>query len=96
MKEPLKILVLEDIQDDVGLIERELRKGGMNFEMMRVDSRAEFLEALRNYKADVILSDHSLPQFNSFLSLRPLDPPVLLYSYPSLSITVRCDCRPPS
>ena len=38
MKEPLKILVLEDIQDDVGLIERELRKGGMNFEMMRVDS----------------------------------------------------------
>ena len=65
MTEPLKILVLEDIQDDVGLIERELRKGGLNFEMMRVDSRAEFLEALRNYKADVILSDHSLPQFNT-------------------------------
>ena len=70
MNEPLKILVLEDIQDDVGLIERELRKGGLNFEMMRVDSRAEFLEALRNYKADVILSDHSLPQFNSFEAIK--------------------------
>ena len=70
MIEPLKILILEDIQDDVGLIERELRKGGLKFEMLRVDSRAEFLEALRNYKADVILSDHSLPQFNSFEALK--------------------------
>lgn len=67
---PLKILVLEDIQDDVGLIERELRKGGLVFETVRVDSKAEFIESLRNYQADVILSDHSLPQFNSFEALK--------------------------
>jgi signal transduction histidine kinase len=42
----------------------------LNFETMRVDSKAEFLEALRLYKADVILSDHSLPQFNSFEALK--------------------------
>ena len=66
MEKPLKILVLEDVQDDVGLIERELRKGGLKFETIRVDSRKEFMDALRKYKADVILSDHSLPQFNSF------------------------------
>ena len=70
MEQPLKILVLEDIQDDVGLIERELRKGGLRFETIRVDSRPEFLNALRNYNADVILSDHSLPQFNSFEALK--------------------------
>jgi signal transduction histidine kinase len=70
MKKPLKILVLEDIRDDVGLIERELRKGGLKFETMRVDCKAEFLEALRIYKADVILSDHSLPQFNSFEAIK--------------------------
>ncbi|HYI78238.1 MAG TPA: response regulator, partial [Chryseolinea sp.] len=70
MSEPLKILVLEDIQDDVGLIERELRKGGLRFETMRVDSKADFLEALRAYKADVILSDHSLPQFDSFEAIK--------------------------
>lgn len=70
MKKPLKILVLEDVQDDVGLIERELRKGGLTFETNRVDSRPEFIEALRRYQADVILSDHSLPQFNSFEALK--------------------------
>lgn len=70
MEQPLKILVLEDVQDDVGLIERELRKGGLSFETTRVDSKPEFIQALREYSADVILSDHSLPQFNSFEALK--------------------------
>jgi signal transduction histidine kinase len=70
MEKPLKILVLEDVQDDVGLIERELRKGGLSFETTRVDNKLEFIQALRQYQADVILSDHSLPQFNSFEALK--------------------------
>jgi signal transduction histidine kinase len=70
MEKPLKILVLEDVQDDVGLIERELRKGGLQFETNRVDSKHEFIQALHKYDADVILSDHSLPQFNSFEALQ--------------------------
>jgi signal transduction histidine kinase len=70
MERPLKILVLEDVPDDVGLIERELRKGGLRFETFRVDSKPEFIRALRQFKADVILSDHSLPQFNSFEALK--------------------------
>ncbi len=70
MQKPLKILVLEDVQDDVGLIERELRKGGLTFETARVDSKQAFIEALRQYEADIILSDHSLPQFNSFEALK--------------------------
>jgi signal transduction histidine kinase len=70
MERPLKILVLEDVQDDVGLIERELRKGGLHFETIRVDSKHEFIQALRKYDADVILSDHSLPQFNSFEAIQ--------------------------
>jgi signal transduction histidine kinase len=70
MQKPLKILVLEDVQDDVGLIERELRKGGLSFETTRVDSKQAFIDALRQYQADIILSDHSLPQFNSFEALK--------------------------
>jgi len=70
MEKPLKILVLEDVLDDVGLIERELRKGGLHFETNRVDSKHEFILALRQYNADIILSDHSLPQFNSFEALK--------------------------
>ncbi|MEO7989805.1 MAG: ATP-binding protein [Chryseolinea sp.] len=66
----IKILLLEDLEDDAGLIERELHKMGLRFEMKRVDTKSEFIESLRGYKADVILSDHSLPQFNSFDALK--------------------------
>lgn len=66
----LKILMLEDLHDDVGLIERTLRKEGMNFSSKRVDSQEEFSECLEYYQPDVILSDHALPQFNSLEALR--------------------------
>jgi len=70
MEKKLKILMLEDVEDDAGLIVRTLEKNGMQFESKRVDSKDEFAEAIRNYPADVILSDHSLPQFNSLEALK--------------------------
>ena len=66
----LKILMLEDLQDDVGLIERTLRKEGMSFSSKRVDSQEEFSLCLEHYQPDVILSDHALPQFNSLEALK--------------------------
>lgn len=69
MEITLKILMLEDMEDDVLLIERVLRKSGLSFETKRVDTRQDFVEALHSYHADVILSDHSLPQFNSVEAL---------------------------
>jgi len=66
----LKILMLEDLQDDVGLIERTLRKEGMNFSAKRVDSQGDFSESLTTFQPDVILSDHALPQFNSLEALK--------------------------
>lgn len=70
MDKELKILMLEDLQDDVGLIERTLRKEGMNFSIKRVDSQKEFGECLAEFQPDVILSDHALPQFNSLEALK--------------------------
>lgn len=69
MDKELKILMLEDLQDDVGLIERTLRKQGISFVSKRVDTRNEFVEALDEFDPDVILSDHALPQFNSLDAL---------------------------
>ena len=66
----LKILMLEDLQDDVGLIERTLRKEGMAFSSKRVDSEEEFTLCLQHFQPDVILSDHALPQFNSLEALK--------------------------
>lgn len=66
----LKILMLEDLQDDVGLIERALRKEGMSFSSRRVDSEEDFTQSLQRFQPDVILSDHALPQFNSLEALK--------------------------
>lgn len=70
MERTLKILMLEDVEEDSGLIRWSLEKGGINFDSKRVDKREAFIEAIRSYKPDVVLSDHSLPQFNSMEALR--------------------------
>lgn len=70
MEDPLKILMLEDLQDDVGLIERTLRKQGILFVTERVDTQDQFVDALKSFHPDVILSDHALPQFNSLEALK--------------------------
>jgi len=66
---PLKILMLEDVEEDAELLERALKKEGIVFETLRVDDRPEFIKALAAFQPDVILSDHSLPQFNSLEAL---------------------------
>ncbi|HEX5170853.1 MAG TPA: ATP-binding protein [Cyclobacteriaceae bacterium] len=70
MEKKLKILLLEDVEDDAGLINWSLEKAGLPFEFKRVDNREEFVDAIRNYQPDVVLSDHSLPRFNSMDALR--------------------------
>jgi len=61
----LKILFLEDAPEDAELVERALRKEGLQFDLFLADTKDEFLRAIREQSFDVILSDHSLPQFNS-------------------------------
>ncbi len=72
MEEELKILMLEDVPEDAELLERVLKKDKFKFTSLRVDERAKYTEALINYAPDVILSDHSLPQFNSIEALEIL------------------------
>jgi PAS domain S-box-containing protein len=70
MKQKLKILHLEDVATDAEFVERELRKGGLQFELMLVTNKNEFIHALKQFPADIILSDHSLPDINSREALR--------------------------
>lgn len=62
---PLNIILLEDSEVDADLIERELHRAGMAFALRVVDTRPEFEKALQDFPPDVIVSDHSMPQFNS-------------------------------
>ncbi len=64
--EPLKVLLVEDNDDDAALILAELNGGGYRTEHQRVYSRESMRDALENDQDwDVIISDHNLPGFSS-------------------------------
>lgn len=63
MKDEYRVLVLEDNPADAELIERELRKTGLNFSSKRVETRKDFVKELEN-PPDLLLVDYSLPEFD--------------------------------
>lgn len=95
IKEP-RILILEDIPDDAELAMRELRRAEISFQSKRVETKEGFLEALREFEPDVILSDFNLPQFNALEALGLLkelknETPFILYTG-SLTEEVAVEC----
>lgn len=69
MKQKIKLLHLEDVPADAELIARELKKGKIDSEIFVVDNREKFVRALKDFSPDIILSDHSLPSFDSLDAL---------------------------
>lgn len=65
MNKSLKILHLEDNPADAELVRREIKRAGIPGEITLVSNRSDFISALRDFFPDVILSDHSLPSFDS-------------------------------
>src|SRR5664279_4103036 len=69
MDTKIKILHLEDIPTDAELVEYELKKGSLQFDKRVVDNKADFIKMLGDFNPDIILSDHSLPSFDSVQAL---------------------------
>jgi len=70
MRTKIKILHLEDMPADAELVARELKKNGIDADILVVPDKARFVEALNNFSPNVILSDHSLAAFDSHEALR--------------------------
>lgn len=70
MEKELRILILEDVEDDAALVDYALKREKFVFTRIRVDTREQFTDALDSFNPDVILSDHSLPHFNSLEALK--------------------------
>lgn len=85
MKKLLRILIIEDSEDDTLLILRELDKGGYQTEHMRVDSKRSLKESLLNKEWDLIITDHNMPKLDSISALSVIkklniDIPVIIVS----------------
>ena len=96
MKDSLKILFVEDVLADAELNWREIEKCGIIFDKLLVDTRKDYLEGLKSFTPDLIISDYSLPQFDgmSALLLRnelaPLIPFILVTGSINEEVAVEC------
>src|ERR687893_2141095 len=65
----LRILNLEDSPLDAELVLTTLNDGGVECEILRVQTRADFAAALESGEVDLILADYSLPSFDGLSAL---------------------------
>ncbi len=68
-KKELRILMLEDSEDDEMLVRYELEKLREPYFLKRVYKQETFIDALENFNPDIILSDYNLPAFNGHEAL---------------------------
>jgi two-component system, cell cycle sensor histidine kinase and response regulator CckA len=66
---PIRLLMIEDSEDDAALLLLFLRQGGYKVDSERVHSAAKLEEALSK-KWDIVVSDHSMPQFTGVEALK--------------------------
>jgi PAS domain S-box-containing protein len=64
MTRRLKVLLIEDSEDDADLIIRTLRRGGYELDHKRITTARELRDALEGQTFDVGLCDYNLPQLN--------------------------------
>ena len=81
----LRVLIVEDSENDALLIIRNLKKGGYNPVYERVETAAAMKKALKEKQWDIILCDYSLPKFNApsaiaVLKKAKIDIPIIIIS----------------
>lgn len=70
MKGTLRVLLVEDSEDDAILIKRELGKGGFLPVIRRVDDEEAMKQELSKGNLDIVISDYVLPRFGGLEALR--------------------------
>jgi PAS domain S-box-containing protein len=64
MSKPLRVLIVEDSEDDAALLERELRRGGYEPTTKRVETAKAMSAELKRQEWDIVISDYVLPSFS--------------------------------
>ncbi|MFI5395391.1 MAG: ATP-binding protein [Candidatus Binatia bacterium] len=66
---PLRVLHVEDSEDDAELVMHELRRAGYDLTYRRIDSRPTMETALAQQVWDLVLADYELPRFSGIAAL---------------------------
>lgn len=72
MNRPIRVLLVEDSENDVLLLLRHLQKGGYQPTSKAVDSAPAMIEALEKETWDIIISDYVVPGFGGLEALEVL------------------------
>jgi two-component system, cell cycle sensor histidine kinase and response regulator CckA len=72
MTSQLRILIVEDSEDDLFLLLRELRRGDYTLEYVRVETAIEMQAALDRQAWDIVIADYTLPRFSAPAALELL------------------------
>ncbi len=85
MKKTLRVLAVEDSEDDILLLSRELRRSGYDLDIERVETAEAMAASLDGREWDIILADYYLPLFGGLEALnmvkeRGLDLPFIIVS----------------
>ena len=85
MSRPLRVLIIEDSEDDALLLAREIKQGGYAPIFERVDTAEAMRAALAKQTWDIILSDYNMPHFSASTALElfrqsDLDIPFIIVS----------------
>ena len=70
MSSKIKVLHLEDAPLDAELLDLSLRRTGIDWDILRVDTRDDFVAALDRGGFDVIVSDFRLPAYDGLQALQ--------------------------
>ena len=66
----LRVLIVEDSEDDTMLLVRQLKQGGYDPMYDRVESPPELIAALEREPWDIVVSDYSMPRFSGLDALK--------------------------
>src|SRR5438309_11051226 len=72
MSKSLRVLVVDDSEDDAMLLTRELRRGGHEVNFQRVDTPPAMSSALAKDPWDLVISDYTMPRFSGLEALELL------------------------